>query len=609
MSVWKKRVTVAACAATAAVLLQAGLATANPYPIGSAVLATTATSDPFDVVYSVEYEDGKIYKAGQERLGDDAYGKVIPEQKELSEAEPKDPEKIQPALEELLASGDLTKHAEVVVTYREWLDIPAFPMPEFSEGRASERNKELLDEAQRLIEELRSQRAARYLKQTAVLEQFGGKTLDTYWLIQGVRAVLPLGAVRELVVSDDVQYIELADGVAEPPADANPDNDTIDARAQIASDPYFNLGQTAGWIGLLDTGVRESHTVFNGPDHLAIVDDISGDGDPSDQCNHGTASAALITGNGNLGANWRGVSAISLDSWDVYGNDCLVGGAATVDGFEEAVRWLDKVIVAEIQLNASETSASSTAADNAYASGSVVVAANGNFGSGAGTVRSPGNAHKALGIGAADLVSDALMGYSGRGPTADGRYKPDLVFPTNVETARSGSDTAMGSFGGTSCATPIAGGAVGLLRNWMRGGVGSIDAGHVYSHAILGGQTTWPFDNNTGAGPFRLGTGGHAWWGKVNIAQGTQVDIPITVAAGKTLLEGALWWPESVSRHNDVDLRLVAPDGTVRDLSISGVSVFERAGVSDVRAGGWKLRITGFSVTGTQTVYWSARTR
>ena len=261
------------------------------------------------------------------------------------------------------------------------------------------------------------------------------------------------------------------------------------------------------------------------------------------------------------------MSAISVDSFDVYGNDCLVGGADTVEGFETAVSWLDKVIVAEIQLNSSETSASSTAADAAFNAGSVVVAANGNFGEeGVGSVRSPGNAHKALGIGAADLQSDLLMDYSGRGPSDDGRYKPDLVFPTNIETARSGSDTALGSFGGTSAATPVSGGAAALLRNWMRGGTGSIDAGHVYSHMILGGQTTYPFNNNTGAGPFVLGTGGHAFWGKTNVTNGGRVDINIPVSAGKTKIEGSLWWPEGTVGHNDVDLELIAPDGSVRDI-------------------------------------------
>lgn len=570
-----------------------------------------AQEDPANVVYSAEFEDGKIITAGQTELGKDAFGRAELKPKELKEDRLPSHGKLQPELRRVLETGDPKQPVEVVVKYADALEIPTFPMPVLDEDRTSPRNQQLLKTAQAMIADIKAKRAEAYRRQAAQLEKLGGKVLDTYWLIQGAHVRLPLGAIRALEISDELDYIELADGVAKPPADANPDNDLIDARAQIQSDPYFNLGQTSGWIGLLDTGVRESHVVFNLPDHISLAQDLTGDGNPSDQCNHGTASAGLITGNGRLGNNWRGVSAISVDSFDIYGNDCLVGAAHTVEGFETAVSWLDKVIVAEIQLNASESSASSAAADAAFDAGSVVVAANGNFGAeGAGSVRSPGNAHKALGIGAADLQTDVLMGYSGRGPSNDGRYKPDLVFPTNIETARSTSDTALGSFGGTSAATPVAGGAAALLRNWMRGGTGSLDAGHVYSHMILGGQTTFPFNNNTGAGPFVLGTGGHAFWGKTNIGHGGRVDISIPVSAGKTKVEGALWWPERTTGHNDIDLELIAPDGTVRDSSWSGVSVFERAGVySGVTSGTWKLRIKGYSVSGTQKVFWSARTR
>ena len=183
--------------------------------------------------------------------------------------------------------------------------------------------------------------------------------------------------------------------------------------------------------------------------------------------------------------------------------------------------------MAEIQLNASETSASSTAADAAFNAGSVVIAANGNFGQAAPAPSArPATPTRRSASAPPTSRPTLLMDYSGRGPSADGRYKPDLVFPTNIETARSGSDTALGSFGGTSAATPVSGGAAALLRNWMRGGTGSIDAGHVYSHMILGGQTTYPFNNNTGAGPFVLGTGGHAFWGKTNVTNGGRVDIP-----------------------------------------------------------------------------------
>ena len=127
---------------------------------------------------------------------------------------------------------------------------------------------------------------------------------------------------------------------------------------------------------------------------------------------------------------------------------------------------------------------------------------------------------------------------------------------------------------------------------------------------ILGGQTTFPFNNNTGAGAFVLGTGGNAWWGKAPVLNGARVDIPISVTAGKTLFEGALWWPEGTVGHNDIDLELIAPDGTVRASSWSGVSVFERASVrSGLYPGTWKLRMKGYSVSGNPTVFWSARTR
>ena len=255
----------------------------------------------------------------------------------------------------------------MVVNYRDPITVPEFPMPVLDEDRSSPRNQELLKQAEGIVESLKSERAGLYKRQAAELEQFGGKVLDTYWLVQGVHASLPVESVRKLADSDEIEYLELADGAAKPPADANPANDMDDARAQIFSDPYFNLGQTSGWIGLLDTGVRTTARAVQ----LARItsrsrSDLTGDGDPSDQCGHGTSSAAEITGNARLGNAYRGVSAIAVDSWDIYGNDCLVGSAHTVSGFQQAVLWLDKVIVAEIQLNAGEASASSTAADNAF---------------------------------------------------------------------------------------------------------------------------------------------------------------------------------------------------------------------------------------------------
>jgi hypothetical protein len=74
----------------------------------------------------------------------------------------------------------------------------------------------------------------------------------------------------------------------------------------------------------------------------------------------------------------------------------------------------------------------------------------------ASSVPTPGDARGSLSIGAFDATTLQPEPYSSEGPTDDGRPKPDLSAPTNVAITG-------GACGGTSCATPHAGGAAALL--------------------------------------------------------------------------------------------------------------------------------------------------
>lgn len=595
------------------------------------------SQDPFGVVYQARIEDGKVLEMARLELGRDAVVRE-PSQPKREQAPPlQRRNKVHPLLRKRLEEMGPDARMGVVVTFRDDVVIPRLPEPAVDEPPDSATNRRARARAEAIVSELRQRRSEDYDWLRKEMAQYDAKVIEDFWLIRAMSVELPLGAVERLAGRRDVLTVEPLHTEDVPPQDASADNDVDDGRRLIVSDPYFNLGQSAGWIGLLDSGVRDTHQLFNSPDHLAILGDCvnggstctSGTINTNDDCwDHGTSSAAIITGNNRLGNAYRGVTEIRLDSWKIYPTSFNAGGScngfldtgATLRAFQRAVAVLDRVIVGEIQAGGDYLSAISLAADAAFDAGAVVVSANGNNGPGAGSVNAPASAHKALGVGNFNVVTGNQVNSQSRGPTGDNRIKPDIQAPTGTETAESGSDTDLGTFGGTSGATPYASGAAALLRNWLRGNSGSIDPGQVYAQMILSGQQPAPFNNTSGAGRINLPTNGWAWWGKVRVHDGETINIPLNItAANANTLDGALWWPEWAQRflfvtidiHNDIDLRLVDPSGTTRDSSLSIPSVFERARVDGpVATGTWTLRIRGFDVnTSSQVVYWAAHVR
>ena len=594
--------------------------------------------DPFNIIHTARVRKGKISRLTTEEIRWNAFSNEPFEKKRAKDRERKRrPDKLHPLLRRWLDERRSDEREQLLVSFRDDLTIPRFPDPVPEETRRSAANRRAVKAAQQLVGEITETRAKRYDELERELREYKAKPLERFWLVNALLVDMQLGAAAKLAERDDVLYVAPRYSGEEPPQNANPNDDVDDGRARIVSDPYFNLGLTGGWIGLLDTGVRFTHTQFNSPRHIDFRRDcVNGGADcntgpglnPNDDCwNHGTKSAGIITGNANSGAAFRGVTAITLDSFKVYpstfsGGACtgFLDQAAVPRAFQVAVAVLDRVIVAEMQGGGDDLSPISMAGDAAFDAGAVVIAANGNNGPAVGSVNTPANAHRVIGVGNFDVQTQAQIAGQSRGPAPDGRFKPDIQAPTQTETASNASDTALASFGGTSGATPYAAGAAALLRNWLRGSSFSIDPGQVYAQLILSGQQTYPFNNTSGAGPIQLPTNGWAWWGKVSVGNGMTIDIPLNIGgANPNTLDGALWWPEWAFRflgvrieiHNDVDLYLVDPGGVVRASSISIPSIYERARVAGrVAPGTWKLRIRGYNVPGgSQTVYWAAHVR
>jgi|GEM_PF-239078 len=90
------------------------------------------------------------------------------------------------------------------------------------------------------------------------------------------------------------------------------------------------------------------------------------------------------------------------------------------------------------------------------------------------TIRNPGIAKNVVTVGALQngTLSNAIASFSSRGPTQDGRIKPTICAPGDLiySSTRSPATNTYSSMSGTSMATPMTNGAVGLIRCYLKEG-------------------------------------------------------------------------------------------------------------------------------------------
>ena len=229
---------------------------------------------------------------------------------------------------------------------------------------------------------------------------------------------------------------------------------------------------------VIDTGIDPDHLDLDGGKVIAFKDFVNDETTAYDDEGHGTHVSGTIAGDGDGHPDklYKGAAP----------NAALVGvkvlnqnGSGTMSDVTAGIDWVVQnkatygIEAINLSLGASGcadgTDSTSLAVNNAHDAGIVVAVAAGNEGPGTCTIGSPGAAAKALTVGAmADMGELGFYQayFSSRGPTADGRIKPDVSAPgVDVTSAQSGTTNGYDTFSGTSMATPFVAGVALLMRD------------------------------------------------------------------------------------------------------------------------------------------------
>ena len=304
--------------------------------------------------------------------------------------------------------------------------------------------------------------------------------------------IIDMEKVPEVVNLPDLEWLE-ANVLFHPTLDNSVESI---GTSEIWDDFGFKGEDTT--IAILDTGVDFDHESLDDLDDISstydpkIAIDSNGmlgfynantdkeypDEQPHDSGSHGTHCAGIAAGTGGPSGQYAGVAPQA----NLVGVIALDGGSGDEGDLLRAVDWTienkDRFSIDVMSLSLGGPvvipgatnnggSSISQALDVAVEAGIVTVVAigNGNLGLAAhpGSVSYPGDSVKAITVGSVNDDHSREI-YSSRGPTGDGRMKPDVMAPGGaIMSAQANSGDGYVSYSGTSMATPHVAGVAALM--------------------------------------------------------------------------------------------------------------------------------------------------
>ena len=324
------------------------------------------------------------------------------------------------------------------------------------------------------------------------IEELGGHITSSFLRFNTICFVIDIDKVPEVTYLPGLTWLE-ADVLFYPSLD-----NSIDSIGTNVIWNQFGLRGEDTTIAILDTGVDFDHESLDDLDDNPDTDDpkiaVDSEGmlgfynantdqeypdeQPHDSGSHGTHCAGIAAGTGGSSGTYAGVAPQA----NLVGVIALDGGSGDEGDLLRAVDWTiankDRFSIDVMSLslggpivipgftNNGESSISQ-ALDVAVEAGIVTVVAigNGNLGIAAhpGSASYPGDSVKAITVGSVNDDHNREI-YSSRGPTGDGRLKPDLMAPGGaIMSASAGSGDGYVSYSGTSMATPHVAGVAALM--------------------------------------------------------------------------------------------------------------------------------------------------
>jgi len=324
------------------------------------------------------------------------------------------------------------------------------------------------------------------------IEDLGGEVTSSFERFNAICFTIDISKVPAITYMPDLTWLEA--GVLFYPTLDN----SVDSIGTSEIWDNFGFRGEDTTIAILDTGVDFDHESLDDLDDISstydpkIAIDSNGmlgfynantdqeypDEQPHDSGSHGTHCAGIAAGTGGSSGQYAGVAPQAK----LVGVIALDGGSGDEGDLLRSVDWTiqnkDRFSIDVMSLSlggpvvipgATNTGSSSIsqALDVAVEAGIVTVVAigNGNLGLAAhpASVSYPGDSVKAITVGSVNDDHSREI-YSSRGPTGDGRLKPDVMAPGGaIMSAQAGSGDGYVSYSGTSMATPHVAGVAALM--------------------------------------------------------------------------------------------------------------------------------------------------